>query len=147
MDSTQLNYIYKNINWKRIPWIKDQLPDCLLDLIDREIINPCKMADLGCEIGTYNLCFAKLGYETYGFDYSHIAIDKAKELFQSHNLPDHLEKIDLSHAMNPIEHLFEFAFDYEVLHHIFPKNRTLYVENAHAHACPLLNIYPFVLVK
>lgn len=136
MDPSLINHIYKNTKKEKIPWINNKLPACLLDLLERKILNPCKIADLGCGIGTYSLCFAKLGFEAYGFDYSQIAIDKATELFQLKGLHDHFEVMDLSLARKPIDHLFEFAFDYEVLHHVFPEDRKQYVKNVHSMLAP-----------
>ncbi|WP_372750987.1 class I SAM-dependent methyltransferase [Labilibaculum sp.] len=129
MDSSQLNFIYKNIPRKDIPWIRSNLPKCLLKLVNQRIITPCRMADLGCGTGNYSLCFSKLGFEIYGYDFSEIAIEKAKQLFKTENRTAYFHILDLSKPLVSPKLKFKFAFDYEVLHHIFPLERMQYVKN------------------
>ncbi len=129
MDATQLNHIYKTIPTNKIPWIKNHLPNCLLDLLNKQEIKTCKIADLGCGIGTYSLCLAKLGFEVFGIDYSDVAIEKAKQLFELNQLNGEFITLDLTQKVKRILPVCNFAFDYEVLHHIFPEDRVQYFKN------------------
>lgn len=87
------------------------------------------MSDLGCGTETYGLCFTELEFKIYNFNYQDITIDRTKELFKLRFTQLFNWVFELSQAMNPIKHLFKFAFDYEVLHRVFPENRSWFVEN------------------
>lgn len=129
MDATQLNHIYKTIPEDKIPWVMDHLPNCLLEVLNKQDIKACKIADLGCGIGTYSLCLARLGFEIFGIDYSEVAIEKAKQIFKLNQMKGEFITLDLTQKTERILPVSDFAFDYEVLHHIFPKDRVQYFKN------------------
>lgn len=129
MDPSQLNHIYKTVAEDKIPWIRNQIPDCLLNTIERYEITSCKIVDLGCGTGSYSLCLAKLGFEVFGIDFSDVAIEKAKQSFNRKGVKGEFMALDLSQELDHKLPFFDFAFDYEVLHHIFPEDRIQYLKN------------------
>lgn len=129
MDPSLLNHIYRTVSEDKIPWAKNHLPNCLVELLNKQILKPCKLADLGCGIGSYSLCLAKLGFEVVGIDYSEVAIEKVRQIFELNQLNGEFVTLDLTEKQNHELPIFDFAFDYEVLHHIFPEARIQYFNN------------------
>jgi len=82
-------------------------------------IEEISILDVGCSIGTFAIEYAKLGYKTYGVDFSPSAIDAAKTLskeekvnveFICADLRDStapLPKVDVAIAMDFFEHLLD----------------------------------------
>eukprot|EP01029_Cantina_marsupialis_P000118 TRINITY_DN1011_c0_g4_i2.p3 TRINITY_DN1011_c0_g4~~TRINITY_DN1011_c0_g4_i2.p3 ORF type:complete len:224 (+),score=8.24 TRINITY_DN1011_c0_g4_i2:266-937(+) len=125
------NDIYKNIPIDKIPWIRENLPSCIFAVLEsHKEIN--SIIDLGCGIGNYTRNLAQMGYTVCGIDISPTAINKAKEQFQQQKLEGEFHVLDMCDQIDLPDKSFDFAFDYEVLHHIYPEHREKYIQNVYS---------------
>lgn len=127
--------IYKNTPLDKIPWNIETPPDALVTLVKNGKIRPCKTIDLGCGAGNYALYLAGLGFDVTGIDSSPAAITIATENAQKRGVACRFIVGDLLGDLHQITEKFDFGFDWELLHTIFPKDRETYVRNL----CRLLN--------
>ena len=127
----QMNKIYSENNWEDIPWNFKRLPETLRNLIDEINLKPCKTLDVGCGSGNYSNWLAENGFTVTGIDLSDQAIVKAREKYKSDNLNficgDFLDDEILKNEK------FDFIFDWQVLHHIFPEDRERYIKKIKSH--------------
>jgi 2-polyprenyl-3-methyl-5-hydroxy-6-metoxy-1,4-benzoquinol methylase len=125
----EMDEIYRNIPIDKIPWNMEVPPDVLVDLIESGKVKSCKTIDLGCGVGNYALYLASLGFEVTGVDIAPSAINIAKENARKRGLKSRFIASDLLGDLNEMKETFDFAYDWEVLHHIFPADRKKYIEN------------------
>jgi 2-polyprenyl-3-methyl-5-hydroxy-6-metoxy-1,4-benzoquinol methylase len=92
-------------------------------------IQPCRCIDLGCGIGNYSRYLSKKGFTVTGVDISPSAIRIAKENARENGVMCDFIVADVLSAGDQIQDTFDFAFDWEVLHHVFPQKRKRYVES------------------
>ena len=123
--------IYKNTPLDKIPWNIESPPDALLALCESRQISSCKTIDLGCGTGHYAIYLASRGYDVTGVDISPSAIKIARENAQKKGTKSNFLTADVLGNLSELKETFDFAYDWEVLHHIFPENRKKYVENVH----------------
>ena len=123
--------IYKGIALDKIPWNRELPPAILSDTIQKMSIPSAHLLDLGCGLGYYSAYFASKGYKTTGIDCSEIAIHHAKQLFMEKKLHGNFFELDLCKLIALPKLTYDFAYDFEVLHHIFPSNRDTYVKNVY----------------
>jgi cyclopropane fatty-acyl-phospholipid synthase-like methyltransferase len=121
--------IYQQIPINEIPWDITEPPEPLVELVTSGKILPCKTVDLGCGSGNYSLFLAKRGFEVTGIDISPTAIKMAKEKVDEKGVTCDFIAGNLLDNLNELTGHFDFAFDWEVLHHIFPDNRKRYIKN------------------
>jgi SAM-dependent methyltransferase len=147
-----LDKIYRDTPLNKIPWNYETPPDSLVDLVNREEIKPCKAVDFGCGIGSYAIYLVTEGFDVTGIDISPSAISIAKKRaiergikcnFLVADILGKLERAiergikcnflvaDILGKLEDLEDKFDFAYDWELLHHIFPEKRKLYVENVY----------------
>ncbi|MFX1478548.1 MAG: class I SAM-dependent methyltransferase [Promethearchaeota archaeon] len=126
-----IDKVYKNIPLDKIPWNYGTPPYQLKDLIKSGKIKPCKTIDLGCGTGNYAIYFANKGYEVTGIDISPSAISYAKKNAIKAKIECNFLVADIISDLNKIRTNFDFAYDWEVLHHIFPEHRQKYLENVY----------------
>ena len=126
-----MDKVYKKTPLEKIPWNYETPPEPLVELIKNEIIKPCKIIDLGCGTGNYCIYFAKKGYEATGIDISPSAIAYAKKKANEVKIRCNFLVADILGDLDNISTNFDFAYDWEVLHHIFPENRQKYIENVY----------------
>ena len=62
-----------------IPWELDRPDKHLLNIINKEKIQPCKALDIGCGTGSNAIWLARQGFDVSAVDFSGLAIEKAKE--------------------------------------------------------------------
>jgi 2-polyprenyl-3-methyl-5-hydroxy-6-metoxy-1,4-benzoquinol methylase len=125
--SVDLESIYQTVPEKDIPWNFEKPPECLVSLIESGMIQPCRCIDLGCGLGHYAVYLARHGFNVTGVDLSPTAIQKARRNADASNIECRLLTADIIHDdLNELG-MFDFAYDYEVLHHIYPDQRDLYV--------------------
>jgi SAM-dependent methyltransferase len=129
MKTVDMDEIYRNRALEEIPWIVEKPPEVLVDLIESGVIRPCKAVDLGCGTGHYAIYLAGRGFQVTGIDISPTAIGIARENAKSKGARCDFIAADVLGDLKEVGGTFDFAYDWELLHHIFPEHRTKYVEN------------------
>ena len=129
MKTVDMDEIYRNRALEEIPWIVEKPPEVLVDLIESGVIRPCKAVDLGCGTGNYAIYLAGRGFQVTGIDISPTAIGIARENAKSKGARCDFIAADVLGDLKEVGGTFDFAYDWELLHHIFPEHRTKYVEN------------------
>ena len=126
-----MNDIYRNVPLEEIPWNIETPPNLLVELIDSAKVKPCKAIDLGCGAGNYAVYLASRGFDVTGVDFSTEAVKIAKENARKKHAKCSFVVADLVEELQSLNQTWDFAYDWGVLHHIFPQYRTLYVKNVH----------------
>ncbi len=131
-----MDAIYRDLAPDRIPWNIEHPPELLVELVESKWIQPCKAVDLGCGTGNYTLWLASKGFQMTGIDISSKAIEMAEHQARTREISCRFIKHDLLSRPGELPRAFGFAYDWEVLHHIFPKDRKTYVSNVHSILLP-----------
>ena len=129
MEYADIDRIYRDIPLDKIPWNSENPPDALVTLVRSGKIQPCKTVDLGCGAGNYALYLAGRGFEVTGIDSSPTAIQIAQVNARKQGAACRFIVANLLGDMHEVADTFDFAYDWEVLHHIFPEDRETYVKN------------------
>ena len=130
-DAVRMNDIYKSVPHKNIPWNFDKPPEQLVELVSTGSIKPCRAIDLGCGMGHYAIYLASLGFDMTGLDFSSEAIRIARQNAGKAKVECRFLVADLLAGSKPELGTFGFAYDWEVLHHIFPEHRQEYLGNVY----------------
>jgi SAM-dependent methyltransferase len=131
MKYADVDRIYQTIPLENIPWISENPPDALVDLVQGGNVLPCRTIDLGCGAGNYAIYLAGLGFEVTGVDSSPTAIKIAGEQAKKRGARCRFVVADLLGDLHEVPGTFDFAYDWEFLHHIFPEDRVTYIRNVH----------------
>ncbi len=126
----QMEQIYKNAPADKIPWNIQQPPKPLTALVESGKINPCRAVDLGCGLGNYAIWLAKKGFDVTGIDLSEKAVKLAAKQTELQKVNCRFFAADLTDPEFKTDSKYEFAYDWEVLHHVFPEQRESYFQNA-----------------
>ena len=129
MMHVDMDRIYKNMPLEKIPWNKETPPEALVELVESGRVKPCKTIDLGCGAGNYAIYLAGRGFEVTGIDNSPTAIRIAQENANKKGVKGTFLVADVLGDLDEVKETFDFAYDWELLHHIFPEKRKKYVEN------------------
>ncbi len=121
--------VYQKVPTSEIPWNVEDPPMVLVDLVEKGRIKPCRCIDLGCGTGNHSIYLAKNGFDVTGIDISPSAIALAKENARGKKTRCQFIMADVLHAGEHIQDTYDFAFDWEVLHHVFPQKRNRYIES------------------
>ncbi|MEI7433613.1 MAG: class I SAM-dependent methyltransferase [Methanomicrobiales archaeon] len=127
--------LYQTTPLDTIPWNCETPPYALASLVKSGKVSPCKTIDLGCGTGNYAMYLAGLGFDVTGIDSSPTAISIARENAEKRGVLCMFVTGDLLGDLHEIRGKFDFGFDWEVLHTIYPEDRATYVRNL----CRLLN--------
>ena len=122
-DRAVFDRIYRDAEPGQIAWHYDDPPAQLLTVIDSGKVAPCKALELGCGLGSQCVALAQRGFEVTGVDCSVATIEQARVSADKAGV-----KVDfvVGDVLAPLEGLsppYDFAWDWEVLHHIFPAQR------------------------
>jgi len=128
----QMEQIYRDMPLDNIPWNMSDPPAMLVEAIEVGKIKACKAVDLGCGVGNYAVWLAKQGFDVTGIDISEHAIEHARDLAVRMGVSCSFETADLLGDLKRFRAHFDFAYDWEVLHHIFPEDRDSYLKNVHS---------------
>ena len=131
MDDDDFDKIYREVPVEKIPWIYEKPPEVLVDLINNGTIKPCGALDLGCGVGNYALYLASQGFQVTGIDISKTAIEIAQEKAQKLKVDCNFVVADVFGELSDIGINFDFIYDWELLHHIFPEKRKNFLKNVH----------------
>jgi cyclopropane fatty-acyl-phospholipid synthase-like methyltransferase len=127
----QMEKIYKDLPLDKIPWHMETPPEILQDIVNTEKIKPCRVIEFGCGAGNYVIYLASKGFDATGVDFSKTAIEIAKATASKMELDCNFISSDVLGDMAEIQDPFDFAYDWELLHHIFPEDRETYIHNVH----------------
>jgi SAM-dependent methyltransferase len=131
MKYTDVDRIYQTLPRENIPWNSTTPPDALVGLVQNGLIQPCKTIDLGCGAGNYAIYLAGLGFDVTGVDSSPTAIRIATEHAKQKGTTCRFIVADLLGDLHEVTETFDFAYDWEFLHHIFPEDRETYIRNVY----------------
>ena len=137
MIKDQMEKIYKSIPPEQIPWNMESPPDILRALVQTKKIRPCKVIELGCGTGNYVIYLSTKDFDATGVDISSTAIEMAKNSASGKNVACDFIVADVLGDMAEIQETFDFAYDWELLHHIFPPDRGKYINNVYRLLNPL----------
>lgn len=137
MEQVKMDKIYRNVPLEEIPWNIENPPKDLVELVESGKLKPSKTIDLGCGAGNYAIYLASKGFDVTGVDISSKAIEIAKENARKKGLKCNFVVADVLGDLDEIEETFDFAYDWELLHHIFPKKREKYVKNVYGLLNPM----------
>jgi SAM-dependent methyltransferase len=131
MKYADIDRIYRTMPLAKIPWICEMLPEPITRLLEDDMVGPCRTIDLGCGTGNYAICLAAMGFDVLGVDSSKTAIAIARNQAMQRGAMCRFIVADLLGDLHEVPGTFEFAFDWELLHHIFPEDRETYIKNVH----------------
>jgi cyclopropane fatty-acyl-phospholipid synthase-like methyltransferase len=72
-----------------------------------------------------------MGFNVTGVDISDKAIEIARIKAQKAGVQCDFIEADVLGDMSEIKNKYDFAYDWELLHHVFPEDRDKYIENVH----------------
>jgi SAM-dependent methyltransferase len=123
----QMESIYREMPLNEIPWNIEDPPALLVDLVREKTVLPCDAVDLGCGVGNYTTWLALQGFRVTGIDLSARAVELAGERARRLGADCTFRAADLRQGPGGLAGAFDFAFDWEVLHHVFPEDRAAYM--------------------
>jgi SAM-dependent methyltransferase len=126
-----MDRIYSNISLEEIPWNIETPPDALVRLVESGRVRPCKIIDLGCGAGNYAIYLASVGFDVTGIDISPSSIKNAKENAKKRGVKCNFLIADVLSDLDEVKETFDFAYDWALLHHIFPEKRKRHVKNVY----------------
>ncbi len=127
----QMDRIYRDLAPEKLPWNVDRPPKFLVDLVESRRLLPCRAVDLGCGAGSYAVWLAAQGFDVTGVDISPRAVELAARRAAESGVSCRFVAADLLGEVKDLAGAFDFAYDWEALHHIFPEDRPRYVANVH----------------
>lgn len=127
----KMNKIYREMSPDKIPWNMPSPPEMLVNAIGKMVSPPSELFEGGCGLGNYALYFAKLGYKVTGADISEEAIKSAVKSAEKYQVDCKFIVADLTADNLSFVEAFDLAYDWELLHHVFPEYRNNYIRNIH----------------
>lgn len=127
----QMEKIYSETPLADIPWNIESPPAAVVELIDSGQVSPCKTIDMGCGAGNYAIYLASVGFNVTGIDISPSAIALAEATAKEKSVACRFMVADVLAGLPEITDTFDFAYDWSLLHHVFPEDRKQYVETVH----------------
>lgn len=129
MKQVEIDDIYKNVPLDKIPWNSNAPPEAIVELVNSGKVKPSRAVDLGCGAGNYAVYLAARGFNVTGIDASPTAVGIARENAKKRNAVCTFLVADVLGDLSELAGKFDFAYDWELLHHIFPVNRKKYAAN------------------
>ena len=121
--------IYREIPLEKIPWNIATPPEMLVTAVTANMTRTCKAIELGCGAGNYVIHFSKMGYDCTGVDISENAIRIARNSALTAGAECKFIVADVTGDLSECTSTFDFVYDWELLHHIFPEDREKYMKN------------------
>ena len=125
----EMEDIYRKIPPEKIPWNIETPPDILVRLVRNRRLVPCRTIEFGCGAGNYAVWLAKQGFDVTGIDIAPSAIGLARKNALTQGVRCTFIVADVLGDLPEVKGPFDFAFDWELLHHIYPDDRPGYVAN------------------
>ncbi len=136
MKQIDMDEIYRTMSPEQIPWNIEKPPDALVELLNNGSVRPCRTVEFGCGLGNYTLYLSGKGFDVIGVDISPTAIRIAEENARKAGIKCTFIVADVLGDLKEVEGIFDFAYDWELLHHIFPEQRKKYVQNVYGKLKP-----------
>jgi len=127
----RMERIYNDLDPGDIPWNIIQPPALLVEAVESGKIQPCRTVDMGCGAGNYAVWLARQGFDVTGIDFSSRAIEYARQLADRENIACRFIVADVFGDLREFRDRFDFAYDWELMHHVFPEDRPRYIRSAH----------------
>lgn len=127
----QMDGIYGGMALDEIPWNLTEPPRLLVELVESGTVLPCSAVDLGCGAGNQAVWLALQGFRMTCMDISRKATEHAQRLAAEAGVECRFVAADLTKEIEGFDLGFDLAYDWEVLHHIFPPERERYAANVH----------------
>lgn len=129
MIKEQMERIYRDMPLDAIPWNMATPSEILVTAVTANITRACKAIEMGCGAGNYVIYFSKLGYDCAGLDISENAIRIARNSALTAGANCKFIVADATGDLPECHSTFDFVYDWELLHHIFPEDREKYINN------------------
>jgi SAM-dependent methyltransferase len=129
LEPVDIEDIYKKLSPEELPWNIETPPDILIELVESVTVKPCKAVDLGCGTGHYAMYLAQKGFDVTGIDISPTAIKLSQEKAEKERVTCKFMVADVLGNLNEVKDTFDFAYDWSLLHHVYPEKRINYIEN------------------
>jgi cyclopropane fatty-acyl-phospholipid synthase-like methyltransferase len=126
-----MDQIYSTVPLEKIPWNIETPPDLLKKVVDTHLDKTSKIIELGCGAGNYVIYLAGKGFDVMGVDISPKAIDIANNSMNEKGVKCKFVVSNVLSDMTEIIDNYDFAYDWELLHHIFPEDREKYINNVY----------------
>jgi SAM-dependent methyltransferase len=126
-----MDSIYRDLTLDEVPWNMETPPELLVELVESGRVLPCDAVDLGCGAGNYAVWLASKGFRMTGIDISPAAVELAGRLAAENGVTCRFVATDWLEDVAKFEESFDFAYDWEVLHHVFPEDREKYVRHVY----------------
>ena len=131
MIKDQMEKIYNDLPPGEIPWNIETPPEILINIIKDRKVRSCKTIDLGCGTGNYAIYMARQGFDVTGVDISPTAIELARNNAVQKGSKCSFIVADVLGEIDDALGKFDFAYDWELLHHIFPSDRENFIYNVY----------------
>ncbi|HUJ43803.1 MAG TPA: class I SAM-dependent methyltransferase [Opitutaceae bacterium] len=136
MKYVDMEAIYAKTPAADLPWDVATPPAPLVHLIEDAQIPRGRAVDFGCGTGNYSIYLAQRGFEVTGVDISPTAIGIARQRARQQGVKCDFLVADVLGDLAQLTKPFDFAFDWELLHHLYPEHREKYVRNIWAKLVP-----------
>jgi len=124
-----MDEIYRRLPPEQIPWNLEGPPKILVELVETKRVLPCRTAELGCGLGHAAVYLAGRGLDVNGVDISPTALRLAEERARENAVLCRFVVADVLGDLTNLGEDYRFAYDWELLHHIFPEHRQAYAGN------------------
>jgi len=121
--------IYARLPARELPWDAATPPAALVHLVESGRVPPGRAVDFGCGGGNYSIYLARRGFDITGVDISPTAVALARRRARRRRVRCRFLTADVAGDLAALAGPFDFAFDWELLHHLFPDQRARYVRN------------------
>lgn len=125
----QMEQIYRDIALQDIPWNNQAAPETLVGAVTSLAAPRSTVIELGCGAGNSVLALSRLGFDVTGVDIAENAIAIAQAAARKARLACRFVAADVLGDLGALTGPFDLAYDWELLHHIFPEDREQYVGN------------------
>ncbi len=125
----QMERIYERMALEAIPWNNPALPEALERAVTERRPRPRSVIEFGCGAGNNVIGLARLGFDATGVDVAERAVAIATASARRAGVPCRFVAADVLGALPALTAQYDLAFDWELLHHIFPGDRERYLAN------------------
>jgi cyclopropane fatty-acyl-phospholipid synthase-like methyltransferase len=129
MQPIDMEAIYAKTPLQDIPWDVTTPPAALVQLVEGAQVAPGRAVDFGCGAGNNSIYLARQGFEVTGVDISPTAIGIARRRARQQGVKCNFIVADVLGELQELTGCFDFALDWELLHHLYPDQRPTYVQN------------------